>query len=566
MTRTHAVALVLILAAACGDEPPAEGTSGDTAADTGGTAADTGDTGDVAPALLAPVDRLIRISTALRGRRPAEAELAAVEADPGSLPAIVDAYLDSPDFGATVRDLHNDALLLLADFGAPPAGFAPKQTLTGADPYALNRAIMEAPLRLVEHVVASDRPYTEIVTGDYTLVSAASAAVWGHPFDANGDAWQVQPPPADRRSAGLLADSWLFQRHDSTRSNANRGRANALARAFLCTDFLDRDLEVDSTVNLADPNVVATAVQDNPTCAACHQTLDPLASFFWGYKPNVLAAVTPYPIDNYAEGFFTNVLAVDRREPHYFGAAGGSLADLGALMIRDPRFSLCAAKRAWAYFHQVDLDDVPLGHAGELQAVLMDSQSNYKAMIKALVLSDEFARADQRRRARPLQLARLVEDLTGFRWRANLSAYGVGTIDLFEDSLIGYHVLAGGIDAIFVTRPSYTYSATASLALRTLARQAANTVVESDFAIDDKTKRKLFTLVSAVDTGQAKLRPQIALLHRRFFGAALADDDPAVTETLELFQGALKLAPGDARRAWKITLTALLQDVRLAFY
>jgi hypothetical protein len=481
------------------------------------------------------------------------------------MPAIVDQYLDSPEFGATVRDLHNDALLLLADFGAPPAGFLAKDTLAGFDVYAANRAIMEAPLRLVEHVVAADRPYTEILTANYTLASAATAAVWGSPFDQAGAAWQVQPLPADRPNSGLLGDSWIFQRHDSTRSNANRGRANAISRAFLCTDFLDRDLEIDSTVNLADPNVVADAVVDNPTCAACHQALDPLASFFWGYKPGVVGLLTPYPIDSYAEGYFSNVLFVDRRDPRYFGTPGSSLADLGRYLTADPRFSLCAATRAYAYFHQMGLDDVPLERAAVLQAALLDSGFDYKAMIRALVLDDGFARADDRRRARPIQLAALVDDLTGFRWRADLGAYGVGVIDLMDDSLIGYHVLAGGIDAIFVNQPSYTYSATASLSLRTLARQAANTVVEADFAAD-KAARRLFTLVSDKDTGEAKLRPQIAALHRRFFGQALAADDPAVSETLDLFLGALKLAPGDTRRAWKITLTALLQDVRIAFY
>lgn len=565
MTRALAVPLVLVLAAACGDDPPADSTTGAPA--TGGaTTDDTGDTGDPEAPRLAPADQLLRASMALRGRRPSEAELAAVEADPSALPAIVDGYLDSADFGAIVRDLHNDALLLLADFGAPPAGFVPKDGLAGMDVYAANRAIMEAPLRLIEHVVAGDRPYTEIVTADYTLVSAASAAAWGLPYDPSGDAWQVQPAPADRRSAGLLADSWIFQRHDSTRTSANRGRANAIARAFLCVDFLDRDLEVDSTVNLADPNVVADAVRDNETCAACHQTLDPLASFFWGYKPAVPPLIASYPLDNYAENYFTNVLGVERRDPHYFGTPGKTLADLGKLLTIDPRFSLCAARRAYAYFHQVGLEQVPPDRASALQAVLLDSGFDYKAMIKALVLDDGFMRADDPRRARPLQLARLVDDLTGFRWRADLKAYGVGVIDLFEDSLVGYHVLAGGIDAIFVNQPSYTYSATASLALRTLARQAANVVVEADFAQADKAERRLFTLVSAVDTGQAKLRPQIALLHRRFFGKALPDDDPAVTATLELFQDALALAPGDTERAWKITLTALLQDVRIAFY
>ncbi|PCC74525.1 Protein of unknown function [Nannocystis exedens] len=573
---TRALALPLLFFCACGGDLPAGSDSdGSTSATTGTatasddpTAGTTGDPGDGDPILLDPRDRLLRISMALRGVRPSDADYAAVEADPKAMSKLVDAYLDSPDFGATVRDLHNDALLVLADFGAPPAGFLAKDGLAGMDLVAANRAIMEAPLRLIEHVVTGDRPYSEIVTADYTLVSAASAAAWGLPFDPAGDPWQVQEPPSDLRNAGVLADSWLFQRHGSTRTNANRGRANAVARAFLCVDFNDRDLEIDPSVNLADPEAVADAVQENATCAACHQTLDPLAAFFWGYKPQFVPLLVDYPQDHYAEGFFTTVLGVPRRDPHYFGSVGGSLADLGALLSVDPRFSLCAARRAYAYFHQTDLAAVPLDRAGELQAVLQASD-DYKAMIKALVLADDFARGDGelgRKRARPFQLARLVEDLTGFRWRSDLTDFGAGVLDLMDDSLIGYHVLAGGLDAIFVNTASYTYSATTSLVLRALARQAANDVVEDDFALADKAARRLFTLVSAVDTGQAKLRPQIALLHRRFFGRDLADDAPEVSETLELFKAALALAPGDARRAWKITLTALLQDVRIAFY
>jgi hypothetical protein len=257
------------------------------------------------------------------------------------------------------------------------------------------------------------------------------------------------------------------------------------------------------------------------------------------------------------------------RAPHYFGSAGDTLGELGAMISVDPRFSLCAAKRAYAYFHQVDLADVPFDRAAELQAELLAADMDYRAMIRALVLADDFlvaAGPHGRKRSRPGQLASVVHDLTGFRWRTDLTSFGAGVLDLMDDSLIGYHVLAGGLDAIFVTTASYTYSATTSLVLRALARQAANDVVEDDFAVDDKAARRLFTLVSVVDTGQAKLRPQIALLHRRMFGRDLADDHPEVGETLELFKAALALAPGDVKRAWKVTLTALLQDVRIAFY
>jgi hypothetical protein len=86
----------------------------------------TGDVPEAEP--LPPRARLVRIAMALRGVRPSEAELAAVDKDPDALADIVDAYLDAPEFGAIVRDLHNDALLVLADFGVPPAGFPTRST------------------------------------------------------------------------------------------------------------------------------------------------------------------------------------------------------------------------------------------------------------------------------------------------------------------------------------------------------------------------------------------------------------------------------------------------------
>jgi len=567
---------VLLALSACPDdtshEPSATtGGAGDTGETTGETTGDAtpttgGDSGEEA-VLLPPRARLLRISMALRGLRPTAKELAAVAADPEALPGIVDTYLDSPEFGATVRDLHNDALLVLADFGVPPAGFLAKDTLAGMDIYAANRAIMEAPLRLIEHVVTGDLPYGEIVTADYTLADEAVAGAWG--LTHVGTGWQVIDPPPDLRKAGILADSWLFARHGSTVSNAGRGRANAISRALLCFDFLDRDIEIDASVDLADPNAVAKAVQDNPTCVACHQQLDPLASFFEGYKLNFVPLLVTYPQDHYAIGFFTEFLQVDMRPPHYFGSPGDSLADLGALIAQDPRFSLCAARRAHAYFHQVDLGEVPFEAAAELQAALLAGGMRYKAMIRALVLGPDFAQAtgpEGRRRSRPGQLATLIADLTGFRWRTDLTPYGAGKIDLMDDSMIGYHVLAGGIDAIFVQKPSYTYNATTSLTLRGLARQAASAVVEADFAEADMAKRKLFTRVSAVDSGAADLRPQLVLLHRRFYGDELAEDSPEIEESLALFKAALKASPGDIKRAWKTTLIALLQDVRIAFY
>lgn len=557
-----------------GDSTGADGTADETA-DSGEPADDTGDTGPE-PVYLEPAEHLTRISMAIRGVRPSVQELAAVQADPEALPGIVDDYLDDPRFGTIIRDLHNDALLTLIDFLVFPAGFVPKDPLADVDVYRLNRSITEAPLRLVEHVVVNDLPYSEIVTADYTLADRVVSEVWGIPYDGDGDTWELSQWQDERDHAGILSDPWLFQRFQSTVSNANRGRANAISRALLCYDFLSRDIEVDASVNLADPDAVANAVVENPACASCHQGLDPLAGFLKDWSPVYVPSDVTYPHDSYEPDIFVNIGATVR-DPNYFGQAGEGLADLGHFIAEDPRFSLCAAKRFYAYLHQVNLDDVPLETAAQLQSELVDSGMSAKALVRAIVLDDEFrvshAEPDAEgvldpvgvKKARPVQLSLLFDDLTGFRWRTDLTEFDLAPIDLLDDSFLGYGVLMGGIDSLFVTQPSHTYSATASLVLRNLAREAANFVVDEDFANPDLGSRHLLRQVSDTDTSEVLVREQLSDLHLRILARARPTDDPEIDRSYTLFQAALEHS-GNVPRAWKVTLTALLQDVEIAYY
>jgi hypothetical protein len=557
----------------------------------------SGDEAGIHVETLDPVARLVRISMTLRGIRPSLAEIAAVEADPAAIDSIVDDYLASAQFGATMRELHNESLLVLSDYFIYPAGFLPHEPIAGQDIYRTNRDVMEAPLRLIEHVVTNDRPYSEIVTADYTLANGTVAAIWGLPYDGDGAQWVETQWQDGRGNAGILADSWLWQRHSSTLSNANRGRANALSRALLCYDFLSRDIEVDASIDLADPEAVANAVVHNPACASCHQALDPLASFFSGFYP-VYVPGSPdnnpwmdvYPFTPWYPHLFTELLGVPMRDPSYFGTVGSDLPALGELVAADPRFSLCTAKRFYAYFHQIELDDVPLEIEAELQQVFTDSGMNAKALARAIVLADDFAVShvvlpetvapDELapeddvvgvKKARPMQLARTIEDLTGFRWTTDLSIlagpelpYGLGRVELMEDSFLGYQVLAGGLDSIYVTRSSHTYSATVSLTLRMLAQNAADDAVEADFAVEAGARR-LLGLVEPTTTDEAAVRAQLVALWLRLYGVRVDADAPEIADGWTLWSGALAHA-GDARRAWKVTLTAMLQDLRIAYY
>jgi hypothetical protein len=545
--------------------------------------------------LLAPEAQLVRISLALRGLRPTAAEFERVAADPDALAAIVDTYLQGPEFGAVIRDLHNDGLLARVDARVPPAGFEATGPLAGRDAYQINRSIMDAPLRLAQHIVLEDRPYTELVTADYTVADATVAAVWGLPFDpsaADGEGWAVTTQADARGNAGWLTDSWVFVRHDSTAANQNRGRANALTRALLCEDFLARPADIETVVDLADPNAVNEAVRSEPSCVGCHQSLDPLASFFAGYIPQIASIGASYPISLYSPGFFPLIYGVDLRDPNYFGRAGTTLQDLGQMIASDPRFSRCAARRFYSYFHHVPLEEVPEDRVQHLQAVLVDSDHSAKALIRAIVLSDDFRAARVRDDAelseaglarargvglfktRPTQLGIFFQATTGLRWTANLRQYDValGTPDAMDDTFVGFHMLGGGIDGIYVTRPTLTYNATSSLLLQALARDGAGLVVTSDFANPDRASRRLLREVDTLTTDVAAIRAQLAALHLDLYGERVAADDPALDPLVELLQaGASAAQPGfgqppAAAQGWMVVLDAMLQDPRIAFH
>ena len=543
----------------------------------GGVAPD-GEAGE-SVAYLSPTDHLVRASMALRGVRPSKSELERVRDDAGELESIVDAYLETPAFGETMRDLHNETLLTrYANLPLPAV-----DELAEAQTGPMQASLGEEPLRLIEHVIATDRPYTEIVTADYTMANQVVATAYGLAYDDAGPPWQVTSYGDGRPAAGVLSTTAFFVRHRSAGDNWHRGRANAASKALLCSDFLDRDVVLDGAIDLSDPEVVANAVVENPACASCHQTLDPLASFFWGFNPNLNQGEVErsgYPL----VGFFApdqvdRWKRTSRRPPGFFGLAGDRLSDLGRLIAEDPRFSLCAAKRFYAFMAQEPLDSVPLELAASLQQSLVESGFSAKQLAKAVVLADEFrvshatgGDAEQvvgLKKARPEQLARMFRNLTGFAWetvaQTRLRGGPVGRVDLMKDDTVGFRVLAGGIDSFYVATPSHTFNATYSLVLRGLAAAAAGHVVASDFALADPAERALLTLVEPDTTGEAAVRGQLAALFVRLYGDFSPPDSEAVGEAYALFAQTLDRT-GDASHAWKTTLTALLQDLRIATY
>ena len=527
-----------------------------------------------------PTEHLVRASMALRGVRPSFDELAAVQDDPDYLPAIVDYYLTTEEFAATIREMHAEQLLLNVDPAFFPAGFPPLGELAEMDLMSINRSVIDAPLRLIEHVVMNDRAYHEILTADYTLTDSVTSTVFGIPYDETGEEWQQTRYDDGRPHAGILSDTFVFTRHASTFSNRNRGRAAFTARSFLCYDFLDRNVEIDSTIDLADEEAVANAIENNPACVSCHQTLDPLASHFADYVP----IYVPGQLEEYPFEFMNNPYGrlLQVTDPAFFGEPSTNIRDLGILMVSDPRFSLCTARRFYSYFAQVPLEEVELSVVSRLSDTFLLSAMNAKALAREIVLSPEFARArsvtdegaDDVRgllKTRPAAMARTVENLTGYRWKANLpfslgDTGTVGEVDLLGESFFGFAVLGGGTDAQSVTRPSFTMNASSLLVLRSLAAHAAPYAVQADFAVPDANLRWLLRRVERDTRDEPSIRAQLVDLHLRFYGEAHEPDDPAIDDAWVLFSSVLAETGGTPERAWEITMYALLQDARIAYY
>jgi hypothetical protein len=572
----------------------------------------------MAPVLepLPPTALLKRASMAVRGVPASLDEIRAVEQDAEVLPALVEQWLVSDDFGDTVEDLHAELYLLRADtnFQLPVMGPLEERGYNQAD---LHFSTVGAPTRMVREIVLGDRPYTEILTADYTVANEVVAEIYGLAFDPSGPEWQHTRWIDGRPQSGLLSDSEMWRRHVSNAANFHRGRANFVSRAFLCEDIGGRDVFVAGGVDIADEFAVAEAVSTQTGCVGCHNVLDPLAAFFWGYKEQlqrnaVLSAydlncewdwtLGPPPLGDYRIEHwcyplkFYDVSEEDDwaywqlRPPGYFGVPAETVVDLGWLIAEDPRFATCTARTFAGYLMQTDRDRVPDDYADHLARVFVDSGFDAKALVREIVLSEPFGAArilpgtqlpttdvevpfvPGLQSIRPEQLSRTIEALTGFRWlanqdRADCEAGGNscwGAVDLATTDVYGFRSMMGGIDSYTVLHPTHTPTPTKLLAIRKVAEEAAGFAVLADSNAAPGSRRLLTRVDPRVDTDPVLIRGQLAELFTRILGEPVDPEDEDVTALLGLWQAAA--ARAGAQEGWRVVLSALLQDPQMVLY
>lgn len=517
---------------------------------------------------MEPLELAVRMSLDLRGVRPSLAELEAVELDSGALDALMDEWLYDERLGSRLRDLYTQRFLSQRDRWETSYG------LDDAEERIFIRSVGEEMPRILSQIAEKDLPYTELVVGDWTMADETLGAVWPLDYPEDGEGWQEARYTDGRPAVGILATNSFYWRFGSTDSNANRGRANAASRIFLCNDYLDRTIPFDADIDLTSRQAVEGAVSSNAACYACHNTLDPLAAHFWGFFYDSVRSereTTYYHPERERRWiYYTNV------GPGYYGQKSDSLTDLGQHLAGDPRFVSCGVETAFELLLQreVTLDDTAT--LTGLRESFLDGELTMRPLLAALLRGPEYrsgptesARATPYKIPSPALLASQVEDLTGFSWTYDCG--GLETEDqawcsMMHNDRDGLRMLGGGLDGYTVLEVPTVPIPTLTLVQERLAENAAFYVVAHDLEHPDDAR--LFTEITFTElpeTGGDAMIAQIQLLHRRVFGRRVLPDGPEVAAELALWED-LYAAEGDISRAWAGLLTALLRDPRFLFY
>ena len=162
------------------------------------------------------------------------------------------------------------------------------------------KAIRSEPLELIAHVVRNDRPFTEIMTADYIMVSPYSARGYGifeqvkDRFEDVDNPFEYVPtklPALKNRQgktqesktgfyphAGLFSMFHYLRRYPTTETNRNRLRARMYYQHFLGINIMEL---ADQVADAAAIDVkYETPWMEAADCVVCHRSIDPVAGLF----------------------------------------------------------------------------------------------------------------------------------------------------------------------------------------------------------------------------------------------------------------------------------------------
>ena len=527
-------------------------------------------TWDVANLALVPLDdtRLLRrLSLDLRGTLPSLDELQRVQADPAELDVLTQEYLASPELEERLvhrlQERWHTRIDLFHVFFPEYPELADEEHIE----YAFERAVGEEPLRLLAHIIASDRPWTDAVLTEDAMADEILEQIWPLERRSSEPGWQLARWTDGRPAVGVLASNGLWWRYVSTVTNYNRLRVAAIMRLLICEDIQGRPISFAELPALADGDSLEEALRTTPACMGCHSNVDPIAANlfgFWVGNEHSSVEVDRYHTEREPLGAFLMQV-----EPAWFGTPTANLREMAVQLAADPRYAQCAvestAEMLWR--RSPGLDD----HAvvSELLEVYEESGSRMHPVYTAVTQTRRYragsfgGRATEADREREVldrlmtgdTLSSALEELTGWTWTYE------GFEQLDNDSE-GHRLLVGTVDGNYQTRPQQGPSLTWALVHQRASEAAAAHVVAQD--LDGGEDRRLLTRVDLeTRPGGEAFEAQLGDLALRLWGLPL--DEARLGTLSELWTAASEAEAGEAghdaaRAAWAAVLTAMLLD------
>jgi hypothetical protein len=275
-----------------------------------------------------------------------------------------------------------------------------------------NDAVAREGLELINYIVRNNRPITELVTANYTMVNWYSQKVYDAELlspsatftqlgDDNApcktyysgysnatlrhDPYDFKPAKlAGIPHAGILTSAMFLNRFPTTNTNLNRHRSYMVYQMFLNTDILAiegsrPDDDIDTTS--------AFPTLQNRACYACHQVMDPVASTFqhWDergrYKPN---EVWPSSIE--AAGLAGKQVTKSGDESSF----DAMLQWLGREIAKDPRFVQAITRHLYKGIIGQDLLDAPGNNPDPDKVTAYHAQRGILANIGQAMVADNW--------------------------------------------------------------------------------------------------------------------------------------------------------------------------------
>ncbi|MCA9571081.1 MAG: hypothetical protein KC656_24745, partial [Myxococcales bacterium] len=333
---------------------------------------------------LAPRQQLIRLSVDLRGVHPSEAELLTMQETDANYEQYVDLWLQDPRFVGRMKELFN--LRFLTRTGA--TYYDPGDRGIEVDRRVMGDIIAEEPLALLEHILNNDLPYSTVVTAQHSMANPALAAMWQMRYPDGAEGWQPSTYKDGRPHAGMLSMTTIWSRYPSMGGNANRHRANAISKMFLCDDYLARPIVLNRTAVdqlTLDPE---NAIRTNATCQACHSSLDPLSANLFGFftydDEDGIERTTYLPENEEAWRYYAG------KAPGYYGRPTESLVDLGQSIAHDQRFVDCAVQTVFEGLTQREISQDDWTELSPHANTFVENGQNLKALVKSVVMSEAY--------------------------------------------------------------------------------------------------------------------------------------------------------------------------------